>query len=149
MRQNAAMDLEAFRWLLTDAGQRLLARAEDAPDDPLEASALLRREATAGQVAAALTQATLRRRAVPKFGELAARMYFTPEGLEQATRLAVAEHRAARLGAARAESAWNPACDGPCRSRAAPGDDTVAASGQHIPGRPCRPAVGLTRPHAG
>ena len=110
MRQNAAMDLEAFRWLLTDAGQRLLARAEDAPDDPLEASALLRREATAGQVAAALTQATLRRRAVPKFGELAARMYFTPEGLEQATRLAVAEHRAARLGAARAESVVDLGC---------------------------------------
>jgi SAM-dependent methyltransferase len=104
------VDLDAFRWLLTEPGQRLLARASEAPDDPLEASALLRREATAEQVAAALTQATLRRRGVPKFGDLAARMYFTPDGLEQATRLVVAEHRAARLGAARTASVVDLGC---------------------------------------
>jgi SAM-dependent methyltransferase len=104
------VDLEAFRWLLTEPGQRLLARAADAPEDPLEASALLRRDATAEQEAAALTQSTLRRRAVVKFGDLAARMYFTPDGLEQATRLPVAEHRAARLGAARAESVVDLGC---------------------------------------
>src|SRR4051794_15526252 len=49
---NARVDLEAFRWLLTEPGQRLLARAADAPEDPLEASAQLRREANAEQVAA-------------------------------------------------------------------------------------------------
>ena len=98
------MDLDAFRWLLTEPGQRLLARAAEAGEDPLEASAALRRHATAEQATVALTQATLRRRAEPKFGAHAARMYFTPEGLEQATRLVVAEHRAARLGAARTES---------------------------------------------
>jgi len=107
---NASMDLDAFRWLLTEPGQLLLARAADAPEDPLEASSQLRREATAEQVAAALTQVALRRRAVAKFGDLAARMYFTPDGLEQATRLAVAEHRAARLAAARTESVVDLGC---------------------------------------
>ncbi|WP_122818585.1 class I SAM-dependent methyltransferase [Nocardioides pantholopis] len=96
------MDLDAFRWLLTDEGQRLLAAAEEvADDDPLRAQARLRRTAPAEHVAAALTQATLRRRAVPKFGADAARMYFTPDGLEQATRTSVASHRAARLAAFR------------------------------------------------
>ena len=51
------------------------------------------------RLAVALTQADLRERAVAKFGELAASMYFTPDGLEQATRLSVASHRAARLKA--------------------------------------------------
>jgi SAM-dependent methyltransferase len=104
------VDLDAFRWLLTEPGQRLLARASAAPEDPLEASAELRRHATAEQAAVALTQATLRRRAAAKFGDLATRMYFTPEGLEQATRLPVAEHRAARLGAARVESVVDLGC---------------------------------------
>ncbi|MGY2873378.1 SAM-dependent methyltransferase [Marmoricola sp. URHA0025 HA25] len=104
------MDLDAFRWLLTDAGQRLLDRAEAASEDPLEAAAQLRREADGDHVAAALTQASLRRKAVAKFGELAALMYFTPEGLEQATRAPVAEHRAARLGAARVESVVDLGC---------------------------------------
>jgi SAM-dependent methyltransferase len=104
------VDLDAFRWLLTEPGQRLLARAAEAPEDPLAASALLRRDATPEQVAAALTQATLRRRAEAKFGDLAALMYFTPDGLEQATRLAVAEHRTARLVAARTESVVDLGC---------------------------------------
>ena len=94
------MDLDAFRWLLTDDGQALLARAEELdPADPLRAQTALRRHAGAEHAAAALTQAGLRRRAVAKFGDLAARLYFTPDGLEQATRLAVARHRAARLRA--------------------------------------------------
>jgi SAM-dependent methyltransferase len=104
------VDLDAFRWLLTEPGQRLLARAAEAPEDPLVASARLRRDATPEQVAAALTQVALRRRAEPKFGDLAARMYFTPDGLEQATRLAVAEHRTARLVAARSESVIDLGC---------------------------------------
>ncbi|MQW76012.1 methyltransferase domain-containing protein [Nocardioides sp. dk4132] len=94
------MDLDAFRWLLTDEGQRLLARAEELADlDPLQAQTPLRRVASAEHAAAALTQAILRRRAVAKFGGDAARMYFTPDGLEQATRAPVAAHRAARLTA--------------------------------------------------
>jgi SAM-dependent methyltransferase len=106
------VDLDAFRWLLTDAGQALLRRAEEVADgDPLTVQAALRRDAGAEQVAAALTQARLRRRARAKFGEeLAARMYFTPDGLEQATRLAVATHRAARLQAYAARTLVDLGC---------------------------------------
>ena len=104
------MDLEAFRWLLTEDGQRLLARAAETTGDELAAQTALRRTASPEQVAAALTQVELRRRAEPKFGELAARMYFTPEGLEQATRTPVSAHRAARLTAAATESVIDLGC---------------------------------------
>lgn len=108
---NAPVDLDAFRWLLTPPGQELLASAEQTPTDPLEASVRLRRgAATAEQVAVALTQASLRRRALEKFGELARVLYFTPDGLEQATRLPVAEHRAARLRAAQSRSVIDLGC---------------------------------------
>lgn len=94
------MDLDAFGWLLTPPGQALLARAADVrAEGDLRAADLLRREASPDRVAAALTQVGLREKAVDKFGDLAARMYFTPDGLEQATRLSVARHRAARLNA--------------------------------------------------
>ncbi len=104
------MDVDAFRWLLTDEGQALLVRAAEAPADPLRAQTQLRRGAAAEHVAAALTQVTLRRRAVAKFGDLAPRMYFTPDGLEQATRWAVARHRAARLRAASASTLVDLGC---------------------------------------
>jgi hypothetical protein len=94
------MDLEAFRWLLTDDGQQLLSEATASEADELSLQATLRKRATAARVATTLTQVELRRRAEPKFGDLAARMYFTHAGLEQATRLTVARHRAGRLQAA-------------------------------------------------
>jgi hypothetical protein len=82
--------------LLAGDGQRLL--ADTRPDeDPLAASDRLRRTHPARLVPAALTQARLRARAVEKFGADAAAMYFTPDGLEQATRAEVAAHRAARF----------------------------------------------------
>lgn len=94
------MDLDAFRWLLTDAGQQLLERAAALSGSAeLSSQRELRRTASAEQVAAALTQVGLRERAVDKFGADAALMYFTPEGLEQSTRARVAQHRAARLAA--------------------------------------------------
>ncbi|MFL6024444.1 MAG: THUMP-like domain-containing protein [Marmoricola sp.] len=104
------MDLDAFEWLLTEPGQRLLERAAHAPEDPLKASAELRKDSAAEHVAAALTQVELRRRAEEKFGPSAARMYFTPDGLEQATRLTVARHRAARLVAAGTGTAIDLGC---------------------------------------
>lgn len=105
------MDLDAFRWLLTDDGQRLLATAgalEEA--DPLRAQTALRRTASAEHAAAALTQVSLRARARAKFGDDAARMYFTPDGLEQATRASVAAHRAGRLAAFRTASLIDLGC---------------------------------------
>ena len=110
------MDLDAFRWLLTDAGQQLLAQATEAPEDELKAQVQLRRAATgsteerAAHVAAAVTQVMLRRKAAGKLGDDAARMYFTPEGLEQATRATVSAHRAARLAAASAGSVIDLGC---------------------------------------
>ena len=51
-------------------------------------------------VAAVLTQSRLRAKAHGKFGDFADGMLFTPAGLEQATRLAVAAHHAQRFRAA-------------------------------------------------
>jgi len=111
------VDLDAFAWLLTDEGQPVLGAAvalgSAVEDDPLAAHAALRRTApgvASERLAVALSQAALRRAAVPKFGELAARMYFTPDGLEQATRLSVATHRAARVRAFDARSVVDLGC---------------------------------------
>ena len=104
------MDLEAFRWLLSDDGQRLLAAATEAGDDSLATQTRLRRTAAPEHVAAAVTQVTLRVRAREKLGDLAEQMYFTPDGLEQATRLRVAEHRAARLVASSAHTVIDLGC---------------------------------------
>ena len=52
-----------------------------------------------GLVAAALSQARMRAKAVPKFGDFASRMLFTEAGLEQATRLRVAALHAGRFAA--------------------------------------------------
>lgn len=107
------MDLEAFQWLLTADGERLLADASAsvaAGEDVLSSQTRLRRTADAAHVAAALTQATLRVRARAKFGADAERMYFTPDGLEQATRQRVAAHRAARLVAASAATLVDLGC---------------------------------------
>jgi SAM-dependent methyltransferase len=69
--------------------------------DPLVAAEKLRAAGFAAELsAAALTQAGLRRAAIPKFGTDAARMFFTRSGLEQATRGEVARRRAGRLAAA-------------------------------------------------
>lgn len=96
------MDLESLAALRTPAGTAALhAAAEVADADPLAAAAALRAGGVPGELAAAaLTQATLRRRAVAKFGPDAGRMFFTRAGLEQATRESVARRRAARLRAA-------------------------------------------------
>jgi len=108
------VDVEAVRWLQSDEGQGVLARAcaLDEPD-PLRARTTLERACPGtppALLAAALTQAELRRRAAEKFGALAASMYFTPDGLEQATRLSVATHRAARLTAFGAGSVVDLGC---------------------------------------
>lgn len=104
MREDGAVELETFRWLLTGDGQRLLAQATmayvDAGSDPMASAEAVRRiEPDPDRAAAALTQVRLRARGVAKFGDEAVRMYFTPDGLEQATHPRVAAHRAARVAA--------------------------------------------------
>lgn len=100
---SGGVDLEAFRRLLTPAGEKALAEAVEAVAecvDPVAAASRLRRTCDAALTSAALTQATLRKRAEAKFGDDAALMYFTPHGLEQATRAEVAAHRARRMAEA-------------------------------------------------
>ncbi|MFD1931380.1 methyltransferase domain-containing protein [Nonomuraea mangrovi] len=92
------MDHDAFLELLTPRGQQALAEAvELAGADPVAAATRLRKTYDASLTSAALTQAKLRERGRAKFGDDAALMYFTPHGVEQATRREVAEHRARRL----------------------------------------------------
>jgi len=99
------VDTEVLAWLRSPAGAAVLAElAESEPIDDAAALRLgtrLRRSLAPDRAAAALTQARLRQRAVAKFGDAAAAMWFTPDGLEQATHPAVAAHRAARLAALR------------------------------------------------
>jgi hypothetical protein len=91
---------EEFAALLGPAGQDVLEAVRDLePAAELAAATRLRRTYEAGLVGAAIAQAALRRRAAAKFGPDAGRMYFTPAGVEQATRRVVAEHRAGRLKA--------------------------------------------------
>ncbi|KRB78086.1 methyltransferase [Nocardioides sp. Root190] len=121
------MDLETFQWLLTDDGQLLLAEATAlvaSEPNPLAVGSALRRTTTAERAAAALTQVELRGRAVAKFGDLAPLLYFTPDGLEQATRVRVARHRAGRAAAFGAGSLVDLGCG--------VGGDLMAAAGAGI-----------------
>jgi SAM-dependent methyltransferase len=85
--------------LLTPEGRALLDEVRDTdPAQELAVATRLRREHPAELVSAALGQARLRQRAVVKFGaEDAARMFFTPNGVEQSTRASVAAYRARRM----------------------------------------------------
>ncbi|HEX2313796.1 MAG TPA: class I SAM-dependent methyltransferase [Thermomonospora sp.] len=94
------MDVAGFEELLGPLGQAVLAEAAGADvgeAELLRTASRLRERYPHGPVAAALTQVRLRERAREKFGDDAARMYFTQAGLEQATRRCVAEYRAARF----------------------------------------------------
>lgn len=109
------MDVGTFQWLRTEQGAALLATTGQAlaGGDPVRAAQEVRKrapDATAEQRAAALTQTRLREHAAAKFGHDAARMWFTHDGLEQATRPRVAAHRAARLAAAQPASVVDLGC---------------------------------------
>ncbi|MBI5161131.1 MAG: SAM-dependent methyltransferase [Micrococcales bacterium] len=97
------MDVAELRALLSPEGLRLLDEVGpfERTDDVVATVARLR---AAGhppeRVAAVLSQAKLRARALRKFGPFAARMLFTEAGLEQATRLRVASMHAGRVASA-------------------------------------------------
>lgn len=92
------MDADGLALLLHPEGWALLEALP--PYDEGRALALSERLGRDGLdpalVAAALTQSRLRARAHAKFGDFADGMLFTPDGLEQATRLTVAAHHARR-----------------------------------------------------
>jgi SAM-dependent methyltransferase len=109
----------------TEGAAALAAAAEVAGADPLAAATALRARGVAPDLAsAALTQADLRARAAAKFGPAAAEMLLTRAGLEQATRGAVADRRAARLRAAGVETLADLGCG--------LGADALAAARQGI-----------------
>jgi SAM-dependent methyltransferase len=88
--------------LASPAGRALLSRLADtevSPEGELRLAAALRREYPAELVTAALAQHELRLRAAAKFARADA-MFFTRDGLEQASAEPVAAHRAARFASA-------------------------------------------------
>jgi THUMP domain-like len=93
------MDVAELRELLSSDGLRLLDSLPDydSTADVVRSVADLRKAGhSAGMVAAVLSQARLRARAVDKFGLFASQMLFTEIGLQQATRLRVAAIHAGR-----------------------------------------------------
>jgi len=89
--------LDAADALLSAAGRALLAELADQPDlGSLRLATVLRERYPADLVAAALTQAELRRAARAKFSR-AEQMFFTRAGLEQASSEAMSRHRATRF----------------------------------------------------
>ncbi|MFG2818876.1 SAM-dependent methyltransferase [Kitasatospora sp. NPDC048365] len=92
------MEIESFRALLTGQGRDLLAELREfTPSEELALATRLRRDHPADLVRAAFEQARLRQRARDKFGADADAMFFTPNGVEQATRRSVADWRARRF----------------------------------------------------
>lgn len=106
------MDAASITPLLDPAGWALLAGLP--PYDETQAlalgSALRQQGLDADLVSAALTQSRLRAKARPKFGEWADDMLFTPEGLEQATRLTVAARHAHRFASSGATHVADLGC---------------------------------------
>lgn len=89
------MDAATARWLVSDAAAPALGAAASQRDPASLAAATALRALVAPERAAAVTeQVLLRRRAVGKAGLLADDLFWTPTGLEQATRAAVAQRRA-------------------------------------------------------
>jgi hypothetical protein len=97
------MDVAELRELLSPEGLGLLDEVGPigSTQDVVRTVSRLRAAGHSGAlVAAVLGQARLRAKAAPKFGDFAGRMLFTPDGLEQATRLRVAALHAGRFGEA-------------------------------------------------
>jgi SAM-dependent methyltransferase len=94
------MDRIGFLSLISPEGQALLAEVGeiDSKADMVKVVSKLRGKGHSAElVATVLTQVKLRRRAKAKFGEFAETMFFTEEGLEQASRLKVAAIHAGRF----------------------------------------------------
>lgn len=99
-----SVTVETLAALRTSEGAHLLAEATRLGVDDQHLIATSDALRAAGHptdlIAAAMTTARLRRRTADRLGPDADRMFFTPDGAEQATRRPVADHRAARFAAA-------------------------------------------------
>ncbi len=83
-------------WLMTDEGAMLMADAAQMPADALNRLTQLRRRTTPERAAAVVELLELRHRARGRFPQ-AESLFFTSEGLEQATAAPIAHYRAARF----------------------------------------------------
>lgn len=88
--------LEDYRWLISADAAPWLARCQASPLPTVAQVRQLRRELTAERTHLVLEQCELRRRAAPKF-QAAGQMYFTRQGLEQATDQRIAQFKAQRF----------------------------------------------------
>lgn len=106
------MDLAAVELLASPQGWSLLSALPEYDERTAVTLGTSLREAGYAPelVAAALTQSRLREKARTKFGEFASGMVFTTDGLEQATRLAVASRHAARFRDAGVEHVLDLGC---------------------------------------
>jgi SAM-dependent methyltransferase len=99
------MDADTFAALMSESGRSAVSTAVellDAGHSILAVGEQVRRDFALlppHVASAAVGQATLRRRGRAKFASAADQMWFTPDGLEQATSAPVAQHRARRFGA--------------------------------------------------
>ena len=83
-------------WLMTDDAATLLTDAGRLPADPLTRLTHLRRRTTPERAAAVVALLELRQRARSRFPQ-AQSLFFTAEGLEQATAYPIAHYRASRF----------------------------------------------------
>jgi hypothetical protein len=106
------MEVAELDYLLSSAGRELLGAVGAAYDglNALQVSAALRSAFEPAHIAAALSQVALRREARSKFGDDADAMFFTRDGLEQATAPEVARHRAERAADGDVRSVLELAC---------------------------------------
>lgn len=106
------MDLATFERLQTDEGRALVAEVHQRAgvESDLALGTRLRRAHDVELVAAAVTQNHLRGLARTKLGDDAARMFFTHEALQQATRGSVARLRAERLAGTGTTAALDLGC---------------------------------------
>jgi hypothetical protein len=90
-------ELDDYAWLVGNAAAPWLERMADDARSELQKLTALRRELSAERARLVVEQIDLRRRAIDKFGDLAASMFFTRVQLEQATDIWTARYKAARL----------------------------------------------------
>ncbi|MCA9885013.1 MAG: methyltransferase domain-containing protein [Anaerolineae bacterium] len=95
-----SLTLSDLDFLQSDIGQDLLAQlaqADLSDSNQLRLLTQLRQQVDGSQAAAALSMARLRQKAISKFGADAARMFFTPSALEQASDPLVRRYRTSQI----------------------------------------------------
>jgi hypothetical protein len=103
-------EISDYAWLVGDQGAAWLTRLADDARPQLQQLESLRRELPVERARLVVEQVELRRRAAEKFGERAARMFFTRVLLEQATDLWIARYKAQRLAAGGAAALGDYCC---------------------------------------